>query len=106
MRVQHHDAEDQDERRQDERDRDRQCPERAPLEEADPHGDLRCERSRHRLAQRHTVEELVPVNPLAPLDEVPLHVANGRNRTAEPPCSQAEEVPQEVAKCGCRPVTR
>ncbi len=76
-------------------DGDEEGAEGAALQVADPHGDLGGERAGHGLAERDAVEEVLAVEPAAPLDEVALHVADGGDRSAEAPGAKPEEVAQQ-----------
>jgi hypothetical protein len=65
-----------------------------------PHRDLGGERAGHGLAEGHAVEEVLPGDPAAGLDQVALHVADHRDRPAEPQRAQAQEVPHERPQAG------
>ncbi len=94
------DSEDEQEGWQDEGDGCRECATGACLEVPDPHDDLSSERPGHRLAQRDAVQEVLPIEPPALLDEVSLHVADRGDRTPEAPRAQAEEVPDHAREGG------
>src|SRR5205807_9468191 len=49
----------------------------------------------HGLAQRHAVEEVLALEPVAILHQVALHMADGRDGAAEAPRPQAEEIAEE-----------
>src|SRR5206468_9238917 len=71
---------------------------RPALQVAHPHGYLRRERTRHRLPERDPIQKLVPVEPSFPLDQIALHVSNGRDRPPEAEASKPEEIPHEPAE--------
>jgi len=54
-----------------------------------PHGDLRGQGAGHGLAERNPVEEVLLGDPAARLHQVALHIADHRDRPAEPERAQA-----------------
>src|SRR5207302_6300523 len=89
------DGEDKQERGEDEQDRRGESAKGPSLEVPDPHDDLRREWSGHRLSEGDAIEEVRRSEPPSALDEIPLHVADRRDRSAEPPRAQANEVPKQ-----------
>jgi hypothetical protein len=73
------------ERGQDEHQRGGERAERSVAKVTDPHDDLGGERPWHRLAERHAAQEVLPIQPAAPLDQIALHVADCGDRTPEAP---------------------
>jgi hypothetical protein len=53
------------------------------------------ERSGHGLAERDPVEELAFAQPAAAFDQVPLHVPDGGDGSAEPSRAQSQEITQK-----------
>ena len=92
MHVEVGDDDHEHEGREDECDRGRERTASPCFEIANPHDDLCRERPRHRLAEGNAVQEVLPIEPSASLDKVALHVADSRDRPAETPRAEAEEV--------------
>ena len=59
-------------------------------------GSTLIQRSGHRLTECDASEHVLAVDPFAVFDEIPLHIADGRDRAAKAPGAKAEEV-NEVA---------
>src|SRR5207249_11929672 len=64
-------------------------------EEAEPHRELSSERAGHRLREREPLSVLVVVEPAPLLDQIAVHVADQRDRTAEPVGAELQEVAHE-----------
>jgi hypothetical protein len=64
---------------------------------------LRRERARRELRKRDTVVQLFPAHPAAPLDELSLHVAYQRDRSAKTRRTEPEEITKQLH--GRRPPT-
>jgi hypothetical protein len=94
--VDHRDGGDEHAGREHERQRDGGRAERAGLEEAEPHRELRRGRPGHRLREPEPLAVLGLGEPLALLDEIALHVPNERDRSTEPRGTEPKEVPNQT----------
>ena len=59
-------------------------------------GELRREWTRHELGKRQTFLEIRFRDPLAVFDQIALHVAHERNRSAESDGAELGEIPNEI----------
>src|SRR5207253_10499868 len=60
--------------------------------------ELRRERPRCELREGEPLDVVLPRDPAALVDEVALHVADERDRSAEPECAEADEVAEQLAE--------
>ncbi|MEJ7715907.1 MAG: hypothetical protein WKF40_09495 [Thermoleophilaceae bacterium] len=95
MGVGDRDGQHDHEGREHERHSDRSGAERAGVQIAQPHRDLRGQWARHRLTDREALLKLGLRVPAALLDEIALHVADQCDRATEPRRAELEEVAHE-----------
>src|SRR5207249_1181512 len=92
-----------EERRQDEGDTHQRRPGHAGAHPSEVDRELRRERPRRELREGEPLDVVLPRDPAALVDEVALHVADERDRSAEPECAEAEEVAEQLAEAARRP---
>src|SRR5207245_5895243 len=88
--------------RQNEGETDERRAAHARVNEAEADRELGRERARRELREGQGLEVLLPAEPPAPLDQIPLHVAHERDGPAEAEASQIGEVAEERARRSSR----
>jgi hypothetical protein len=96
--VNHRHGCDEQERRRHECYGDRRRANDPSRQEAEPHRELGGERAGHRLREREALPVLIVVEPASLLDQVAVHVADKRDRSAEAVGPEAQEVGDEAVQ--------
>src|SRR5439155_10298979 len=100
--VERREREHHEERRQDEGDAHQRRPGHAGAHPSEVDRELRRERPRRELREGEPLDVVLPRDPAALVDEVALHVADERDRSAEAECAEAEEIAEQLTEAARR----